>query len=109
MSKKQGIRESSFNMTRGGMKILRGGAKKFLDTRRGGSEKIVALGGRALKICILQNQHMTSSYTLDGFQLNNSMTCATQLYHMVYRYNKCSLSNYYTLVHPKIALENFNN
>ena len=40
------IRESSFNMTRGGMKIL-----------RGGSEKIVALGGGARKICILQNQH----------------------------------------------------
>ena len=29
---------------------------------RGGSEKIVALGGGAPKICILQNQHMTSSY-----------------------------------------------
>ena len=55
---------------------------------------------------ILQNQHMTSSYRSDGFQLNNLMTCATQLYHMVYRYNKCSLSNYYTLVHPKNALEN---
>lgn len=56
--------------------------------------------------CILQNQHMTSSYRSDGFQLNNLMTCATQLYHVVYRYNKCSLSNYYTLVHPKNALEN---
>ena len=50
---------------------------------------------------------MTSSYRLDGFQLNNLMTCATQLYHMVYRYNKCSLSDYDTLVHPKNALENF--
>ena len=59
------------------MKILRGGLRKFLDTRRGGSEKIVALGGGAPKICILQNQHMTSSYRLDGFQLNNLMTCAT--------------------------------
>ena len=76
------------------MKILRGGLRKFLDTRRGGSEKVVALGGGALKICILQNQHMTSSYRSDGFQLNNLMTCATQLYHVVYRYNKCSLSNY---------------
>ena len=72
---------------------------------RGGSEKIVALGGGAPKICILQNQHMTS-YRSDGFQLNNLMTCATQLYHVVYRYKKCSLSNYYTLVHPKNALEN---
>ena len=34
------IRESSFNMTRGGgMKILRG-VPKILDTRKGGSEKI---------------------------------------------------------------------
>ena len=30
------------------MKILRGGLRKFLDTRKGGSEKI----GRAPKICI---------------------------------------------------------
>ena len=100
------FRESSFNMTRGGDEDIEGGLRKFLDTRRGGSEKIVALGGGAPKICILQNQHMTSSYRSDGFQLNNLMTCATQLYHVVYRYNKCSLSNYYTLVHPKNALEN---
>ena len=93
------FRESSFNMTRGGWRYWGGG----------GSEKIVALGGEAPKICILQNQHMTSSYRSDGFQLNNLMTCATQLYHVVYRYNKCSLSNYYTLVHPKNALENFKN
>ena len=38
------------------MKILReGGLRKFLDTRKGGSEKIVGLGGEAPKICILQN------------------------------------------------------
>ena len=61
------------------MKILRGGLRKFLDTRRGGSEKFVALRGGAPKICILLNQHMTSSYRSDGFQLNNLMTCATQL------------------------------
>ena len=79
------FRESSFNMTRGGWRYW----------------------GGAPKICILQNQHMTSSYRSDGFQLNNLMTCATQLYHVVYRYNKCSLSNYYTLVHPKNALENW--
>ena len=86
-------------MTRGGGdEDIEGGLRKFLDTRRGGSKKIVVLGGGAPKICILQNQHMTSSYRL--------MTCATQLYHVVYRYNKCSLSNYYTLVHPKNALEN---
>ena len=102
------LRESSFNMTRGGGgdEDIEGGLRKFLDTRRGRSEKIVALGGGAPNICILQNQHMTSSYRSDGFQINNSMTCATQLYHVVYRYNKCSLSNYYTLVHPKNALEN---
>ena len=28
---------------------------------------------------------MTSSYRSDGFQLNNFMTCATQLYNVVYR------------------------
>ena len=88
---------------------MEGGLRKFLDTRKGGSEKIVGLGREPSKMCILQNQHMTSSYRSDGFQLNNLMTCATQLYHVVYRYNKCCLSNYYTLVHPKNALENFKN
>ena len=39
------LRESSFNMTRGGDEDIEGGLRKFLDTRRGGSEKIVALGG----------------------------------------------------------------
>ena len=35
------FRESSFNMTKGGgMKILRGVLRKFLDIRKGGSEKI---------------------------------------------------------------------
>ena len=34
------------------MKILRGGVRKFLDTRKGGPEEIRA----APKICILQNQ-----------------------------------------------------
>ena len=94
-------------MTRGGDEDIEGRLRKFLDTRRGGSEKIVALGGGgAPKICILQNQHMTSSCRSDGFKINNLMTCATQLYHVVYRYNKCSLSNHYSLVHPKNALEN---
>ena len=42
------------------MKILRGGGgggklRKFLDTQKGGSEKIVRLGG-APKICMLKNQ-----------------------------------------------------
>ena len=32
-----------------------GGLQKFLDTWKGGSEKIVGLGGEAPKICILQN------------------------------------------------------
>ena len=65
------FRESSFNMTRGGGdEDIDGGLRKFLDTRRGASEKIVALGGGAPKICIPQNQHMTSSYRSDGFQLN---------------------------------------
>ena len=42
----KGLRESSFNMTRGGGdEDIEGGLRKFLDTRRGGSEKIVALGG----------------------------------------------------------------
>ena len=40
------VRESSFNMTRGGGdEDIEGGLRKFLDTGRGGSEKIVALGG----------------------------------------------------------------
>ena len=51
------IRESSFNMTSGGDEDIEGGLRKFLDTRRGGSEKIVVLGGGAPKIFILQNQH----------------------------------------------------
>ena len=39
------------------MKILRGGLRKFLKTRKGSSEKIVGLGvGGDPKICILQNQ-----------------------------------------------------
>ena len=72
----------------GGDEDIGGGLRKFLDTRRGRSEKIVVLGGGAPKIFILQNQHMTSSYRSDDFQLNNLMTCATQLNHVVYRYNK---------------------
>ena len=44
-----GVRESSFlNMTRGDEDIEGGGLRKFLDIRRGGSEKIVALGGGGL-------------------------------------------------------------
>ena len=42
-------------MTRGCEDIEGGGLRKFLDTRKGGSEKIVGLGGEAPKICILQN------------------------------------------------------
>ena len=62
----------------------------------------------APEICILPKKHMTSSYRSDTFQVNNLMPCA-QLYHVAYRYNKCSFSNYYTLVHPKNASENFKN
>ena len=39
------FRESSFNMTRRGDEDIEGGLRKFLDTQRGGSEKIVGLGG----------------------------------------------------------------
>ena len=41
------------------MKILRrgGGAPKIFRHPKGGSEKIVGLGGEAPKICILQNYH----------------------------------------------------
>ena len=38
------LRESSFNMTRGGWRYW-GGRRKFLDTRMGGSEKIRRGGG----------------------------------------------------------------
>ena len=44
------VRESSFNMTRGGMKILRGGSEKI--RRGGGSENLYTLnpkGGGLLK------------------------------------------------------------
>ena len=44
------LRESTFNMTRGGdADIEVGGLQKFLDTRKGGSEKIVGLEGRLRK------------------------------------------------------------
>ena len=42
-------------MTRGCEDIEGGGLRKCLDNRKGGSEKIVGLGGEAPKICILQN------------------------------------------------------
>ena len=90
-----GLRESSFNMTRGGDEDIEGGLRKFLDTRRGGSENVYT--SKPTHDIIIQ---------IGWFSLNNLMTCATQLYHVVYRYNKCSLSNYYILVHPKNALEN---
>ena len=38
----------------GGDEDIEGGLRKFLDTRKGGSEKI--RGGGAPKTCILQNQ-----------------------------------------------------
>ena len=47
------LRESSFNMTRRGNEVIEGGLRKFIGTRKGGSEKI---RGRAPNICILQNQ-----------------------------------------------------
>ena len=50
------LRESLFNITRGDEDIAEGGSPKFLDTRKGASEKIVGLGGGVPKICILQNQ-----------------------------------------------------
>ena len=98
------IRENSFNMTRGGWRYWGGALNIFRQPKE--ALKILLLGWKggglgAPKNCILQNQHTTSSYGSDGFQLKNLITCATQLYHMVYRYNKGSLSNYYNLVHPK--------
>ena len=48
------FRESSFNTTRGGWRYWGGGGlRKFLDTQKGGCEKI---RGGAPKICRLQNQ-----------------------------------------------------
>ena len=47
------------------MKILRG-APKVLRHPKGGSENNVGIRGGLLKFGILQNQHMTSSYRLDG-------------------------------------------
>ena len=37
------VRESSFNMTRRGDEDIEGGFQKFLDTRKGGSEKLLGL------------------------------------------------------------------
>ena len=50
------VREISCNMTSGGGgdEDIERGLRKFLDTRKGGSEKIKG----APKICILQNQQM---------------------------------------------------
>ena len=51
--------ESSFNMAKGGGggedEEIDGGLQKFLDTQKGGSEKIGG-GGEAPKICILLTQ-----------------------------------------------------
>ena len=76
------------------MKILTGAPKIFRHPK-GGLRKNFWVRRGALKICFLQNQHIHTDF---GFQLNNLMTCATQLHHVVYRYNKCSLSNIITLL-----------
>ena len=61
-----------------GEDIKGGELRKFLDTRKGGTEKNVGLGrgggggGGPPKICILQNQPMTSSYTRQFNDLCNS-------------------------------------
>ena len=44
--------ESSFNIT-GGDEDIEGGLRKLLDTRKGGSQKIVGLGGGVPKMCTL--------------------------------------------------------
>ena len=97
-------KETFIKYDRGGVEGIEEGLQKVFTHPKEGSKNIVGLGGRGerlRKFCILQNEQITSSYRLDGFQLNNLMTCPTQLYHIVCRYNKCSLSNYYTVVHPK--------
>ena len=95
---KSAVWESSFNLTRWG------GAPKILHFRRWGSEKIVGLGGGGSEnVCTSKPTH-DIIIQIGWFQLDISMTSATQPYHVVYRYSKCSLSNYYTLVHPKNIL-----
>ena len=66
------------------MKILREKLRKFLDIQKGGSEKIVRLEGGLQKFVYFKT-NTTSSYRSDGFELNDLMTCATQLYHVAYR------------------------
>ena len=78
------------------MKILRGGSEKIVALGVGGSENLYT--SKPTHDIIIQIGWFSTQ------QFND--LCATQLYHVVYRYNKCSLSNYYTLVHPKNALEN---
>ena len=51
------IRKSSFNMTRGDEDI-EGGLRKFLDTRKGSSEKNFGPRRGDPKICILHNRHI---------------------------------------------------
>ena len=38
---------------------IEGGFRKLLDTHKGGSEKIVGLGGESKTICLLQSRPMT--------------------------------------------------
>ena len=61
-------------MTRGDEDIE--GLRKFLDNLKGGSENYVGLGKGLLKVCTLQNQHMTS-YRLDGRHQSTGRHSAT--------------------------------
>ena len=57
-------------MTRGGLdEDIEGGLRKFLETRKGDSEKI--RGGGAPKICILQNQQEIENALQDIFFLSS--------------------------------------
>ena len=88
-------RKISFHITRGDWDIEGeggGGLRKCLDTRKGGSEKTFwARRGLRIFVYFKTNtwHHHTDQMVFNS--VNNLMTCATQLYHVVYRYNKCSL------------------
>ena len=68
-------RESSFNMTRGD-KDIEGGLKVFRHSKEGSLKTMFGQEG-AHKICILQKQHMSSSYRLDGRHQSRGRHSAT--------------------------------
>ena len=85
----------------GGMNILREDSENFQTPEWGALKKCWAKkgggGGCSEKH---QNQHDIIIQTR-WFSTQQFNDLCIQLYHLLYRNNKCGLSNYYTLVHPR--------